>query len=483
MTNMPQIIKNFGFGKLGHYALIVFILIVLFCNQCAHSQQVTWYKILNGPYPTVNDYGYASCRADRDNLYVLGSISNARIYLLKLNALGDTIWTKVIGNDFSRGRAIVESDSGSCVLTGDIENGQAFAMKISKTGSIIWEKYYGGTYTQLLDIKKTRDKGYVMCGRVDLSLPILLKLDSLGNLEWSKTYNFAYVIVIHSIVELESSGYLLTGWRRESSASLSNALVLRVDSNGNRFWDTVYNLTNSTLGRKIVKTPSGYVVCGEYFPGKLFCLSLDSLGKIVSTHIFDSTYYRFDIGDVKYLDQNRFLMNFSQDSGGISINGKIMIFDLQGNETILKTYSSKDQLTFGNITQLADSGFVFCGTIDNDEVTNRDIFVNKTDTSFNSNPVIGIETSNDPIPTKFSIKNYPNPFNPQTTIRIDVPKDAIVSVRIYDLLGREVYSVSGYQTAGTHELKFDGSNFASGMYFYSVETNGFKETKKMVLLK
>lgn len=91
---------------------------------------------------------------------------------------------------------------------------------------------------------------------------------------------------------------------------------------------------------------------------------------------------------------------------------------------------------------------------------------------------------NNNFPTSFRLyQNYPNPFNPQTTIRFDVPKDAMVSVRIYDLLGREVYSISGYQTAGTHEVKFDGSNFASGMYFYSVETNGFKETKKMVLLK
>jgi len=91
---------------------------------------------------------------------------------------------------------------------------------------------------------------------------------------------------------------------------------------------------------------------------------------------------------------------------------------------------------------------------------------------------------NNNFPSSFRLyQNYPNPFNPQTTIRFDVPKDAMVSVRIYDLLGREVYNVSSYQTAGTHELKFDASNFASGMYFYSVESNGFKETKKMVLLK
>ncbi len=93
-------------------------------------------------------------------------------------------------------------------------------------------------------------------------------------------------------------------------------------------------------------------------------------------------------------------------------------------------------------------------------------------------------TINNSFPTSFRLyQNYPNPFNPQTTIRFDVPKNAMVSVRIYDLLGREVFNYSGYQTTGTHEMKFDGSNFASGMYFYSVETNGFKETKKMVLLK
>lgn len=93
-------------------------------------------------------------------------------------------------------------------------------------------------------------------------------------------------------------------------------------------------------------------------------------------------------------------------------------------------------------------------------------------------------TLNNKFPTSFRLyQNYPNPFNPQTTIRFDVPKDAMVLVKIYDLLGREVFNYSGYQTAGTHELKFDGSNYASGMYFYSVETNGFNETKKMVLLK
>ena len=87
-------------------------------------------------------------------------------------------------------------------------------------------------------------------------------------------------------------------------------------------------------------------------------------------------------------------------------------------------------------------------------------------------------------------QNYPNPFNPTTNIKYDIPRDANVSIKIYDLLGREVFSVSEYKTAGSHEVLFDGSNLASGLYFYSLEASpstglgrGYFETKKMVLVK
>lgn len=80
-------------------------------------------------------------------------------------------------------------------------------------------------------------------------------------------------------------------------------------------------------------------------------------------------------------------------------------------------------------------------------------------------------------------QNYPNPFNPTTTIKYEIPKDAEVTINIYDLLGREVFSINEYKKAGSYEVKFDGSNLASGMYFYTLEVNGYKDTKKMVLLK
>ena len=80
-------------------------------------------------------------------------------------------------------------------------------------------------------------------------------------------------------------------------------------------------------------------------------------------------------------------------------------------------------------------------------------------------------------------QNYPNPFNPTTSIKYEIPKNAEITIKIYDLLGKEVFSLNEYKQAGSYEVKFDGSNLASGMYFYSLEANGFKDVKKMVLLK
>ncbi len=81
-------------------------------------------------------------------------------------------------------------------------------------------------------------------------------------------------------------------------------------------------------------------------------------------------------------------------------------------------------------------------------------------------------------------QNYPNPFNPETVIKFSIPQDEFVSVEIMNVLGEKVATLlSGVQKAGRYEVKFDGSKFSSGLYFYKLETANFKSIKKMMLLK
>ena len=89
------------------------------------------------------------------------------------------------------------------------------------------------------------------------------------------------------------------------------------------------------------------------------------------------------------------------------------------------------------------------------------------------------------LPTDYSLsQNYPNPFNPSTKIEFRIPKAGLVSLKIYDLLGREVKTlVSEEMQAGNYTISFDASSLSSGIYFYTLNTGEFISTKKMVLLK
>ena len=95
------------------------------------------------------------------------------------------------------------------------------------------------------------------------------------------------------------------------------------------------------------------------------------------------------------------------------------------------------------------------------------------------------ETDRAGIPTSYALHaNYPNPFNPTTTIQIDLPETAVVSLAVYDVLGQEVLRLeSGSVSAGRHRYVVDASTLPSGVYLYRLETPAFVETKRMLLLK
>jgi hypothetical protein len=88
-------------------------------------------------------------------------------------------------------------------------------------------------------------------------------------------------------------------------------------------------------------------------------------------------------------------------------------------------------------------------------------------------------------PSKYTLsQNYPNPFNPSTSISYEIPASNFVSLKVYDMMGKEVANlVNGNQEAGFYTVKFDASKLASGIYFYKLQANDFTATKKLMLLK
>jgi ribosomal protein S11 len=116
--------------------------------------------------------------------------------------------------------------------------------------------------------------------------------------------------------------------------------------------------------------------------------------------------------------------------------------------------------------------YIYAGTVNNG-VWKREI-----------DQLVGIQSAFSEIPNNYSLsQNYPNPFNPTTAVKYDLPEDGMITLKIHDILGREIYAINEFKKAGSYSLKFDGSNYSSGIYFYRLESGSYIETKKMVLVK
>ena len=110
--------------------------------------------------------------------------------------------------------------------------------------------------------------------------------------------------------------------------------------------------------------------------------------------------------------------------------------------------------------------------------------------SFSPSNSVGVDNRSETLPQGFALEqNFPNPFNPFTTLRYDLPENALVNITIYDMMGRVVKTmVNSQQNAGFKSVRWNatndkGSPVSAGLYLYTIQAGEFRKTKKMVLLK
>lgn len=97
---------------------------------------------------------------------------------------------------------------------------------------------------------------------------------------------------------------------------------------------------------------------------------------------------------------------------------------------------------------------------------------------------IGINKENEFVQEYSLSQNYPNPFNPKTNIKFSIPKNTFVELKVFDILGKEIIILcNGFLKQGLYNAEFDASSLPSGTYFYTLRTNEFSSTKKMVVIK
>jgi hypothetical protein len=140
------------------------------------------------------------------------------------------------------------------------------------------------------------------------------------------------------------------------------------------------------------------------------------------------------------------------------------------------------------------NGDTIVSVFNNAQVQNFNISVNGMPTSISFDPgnwilknvnsvVTGLE--NEMNPNSFSLEqNYPNPFNPSTTIKFNLGKAGFTTLKLYNVIGKEVANIVNDQLeAGAHEVTFNANDLPTGTYFYKLTSGNYTETRKMMLLK
>jgi hypothetical protein len=490
-TILPKVMLFFVFLILNSTFII---------HNCFSQPTITWQRIYAG-HTIRDDILYSVCNADNGNFYAVGStLATTRyaIFVLKLNPMGDTIWTRIIGGygESQYALASVSLNNGNLILTGG--NDTAFALKLDVNGNVVWDKRYPVNlqfqYTDLYDIINTSDNGFLLCGKFGYSQACFYKIDSLGNLQWYRIDSGPYFRQYKKLAEI-SNGYLIAG-QIYYSATDPRTYLTKLDQGGNTVWEREYKVNN--YGAQ----PSSIIINNQEFlffvtayslienRGINCILKLDTSGIAHDTVFVYSTSPPLNWDDIIQnaikINANKFLITSirpaieAQDTSF----AEVKIIDSLGNVIVLRTYKVLVQSEFlhGEIAQ--NGGYIFSGFIYPTD-TYSDGFVVKTDSMLYASP-IGIQKISNNVPSAYVLyQNYPNPFNTETQVKFDLKEKSFVYLKIYDINGKLISVLQNKElTAGTYLISWDGLNYPSGVYFLSLENKkNFIKAIKLILLK
>jgi len=299
-----------------------------------------------------------------------------------------------------------------------------------------------------------------ICGETFASGGRILYRRLFGDSVWHPVYTLSIEGNFNTVKANLSNGIVMAG----GGEGFANQLLIKTFDKGNN-WDLMSPLINvQNIDFSDDDSAKTIFVSDNYR-----ILESDDYGKTWE-EIFNND--EFNINDILFNPSQNIL--FACGWTNMSKNGIIYFKYLNSD--------AWDQIPYNFISPVVD--------IDND--FDNWIYVATADSGIFRfrYSVDAVNEDNSDLPNKIQLyQNYPNPFNPTTTIKYSLPKDVKyeiqdVRIKIYDIIGREINTlVNRHQKPGTYTVEFDGSNLASGIYYYQIKIGSLISTKKMILLR
>lgn len=482
--------------------LLYRVFFVLFLVSSAFPQTILWNHTYGGDaYDEANavqmttEGGFIA--AGYTQSFGLGRFGNA--YMIKTNADGDTIWTRMFGSDGIDVFAdlIATPDSGYIAVgltdtPNDFEN--IYVVKVDNDGNTVFEKNFGGSQKDVgLSIAPAGDGGYVITGgtrsvSVGEEDLFLFKIDASGDSLWFKTYGTPGNDPGYGISPTDDGGFIVSGLH-----NWSDAWLLRADANGDTLWTKTFGGADyDEANCPLQTTDHGYIFCGSTASmgaGDLdaYVVKTDSLGNLSWQKTYGGSGYDEGRRIVAKPGGGYMILANTDSQIPAEFNYYLVSADENGDtvwtETIGKNGGEDRAYDLLNISQ---NEYIIAGsTFDVTNLNDAALTLVKD----NSEPT-GIKEDNGI--AEYRLANaYPNPFNPSATIEYSIgispagnSASQLTTLKVYNILGKEVaVLVNSEKAPGHYKVKFNASALASGLYFYQLQSGSFVQTKKFMLLK
>ncbi|GEM_PF-2155524 len=421
------------------------------------------------------------------------------MFIAKLNVNGELLWSKIFGTTgWDIAYSIKQTNDGGYIVAGYSSLTSTrygiLLVKFREDDTVEWSKFVENVGLALLypEVIQTSDDGYCIATTADSVFGgqemCLIKLNKFGLLQWSWAIGGTSIEEAVSVCQTGDNGYALSGYTVSYGAGAPDLYIAKISSTGTLQWTRTIGGDNDDYAFSILNADDGgLIVAGESFTYGLgeidmYIIKLDASGK----YLWGKTIGRSEFDFIRSIIHD-------YDGGYVAIGRS-------GNLNTSDVFLAKID-SFGNscgystvpVPHIDSGGSIIKYPV---VINNMNITLNSVNPgmyswgSISKLCLTGSTNNSGSLPEKFSLhQNYPNPFNPVTKIKFDIPASVettrwVVSLIIYNIQGTEVAVLVNEQLKpGSYSVDWDGTAFASGVYFYSLVTDGFVETKRMVLVK
>ncbi len=482
--------------------LMAFLLLGMMVIEANAQPDTLWTKTFGG---SQYDVGHGVQQTSDGGYIIAGSTrsygaGNYDIYLIKTDTSGIEQWSQTFGGSLNdEGRSVQQTTDGGYIIAGytvsyGAGSSDIYLIKTDALGDTLWAQTYGGSNSDWgYSVQQTSDGGYIIAGSTWSYGPgyvavYLIKTDASGTEQWSQTFGGSSYDYGYSVQQTSDGGYIITGWTMSYGAGDYDVYLIKTNGNGNEEWHQTFGESVDDRGFCVQQTSDGgYVITGTtmHYPNwyDVFLIKTDGNGNERWTRTFGGLGWEWGFSVQQTSDGGYIIVG--KTDGAYSDDVYLIKTDGNGNEVWTQTFGGS-YFEYGySVQQTSDGGYILTGETSSFGAGESDVWLIRLDN------ITGINPQNAQKPQEFTLYSaYPNPFNPSTVISFQLPVASHVKLEVFDITGRPV-NVSGsgttptteYFTSGKHEVTFDATDLSSGIYIYRLEVGEYVASGKMVLMK